>query len=205
MLGHSNNSEIGKWIAEYDAVKVSDYVDGKSNYVSNDDVNDWAEGKTGKDLNGDGKVGSYKDDRPAFLEARKSAAALGATNEWDKLEGITSHGNIVYIGVSAISFTMDKSWGHLDWSTGKKDPANGGDIALNREDCGGVYVAKTGADFNITRLDPHVMGGSVEGKRCDPNLPANPDNILAMADGSLMIGEDAGKKKHALDMLWMVR
>jgi secreted PhoX family phosphatase len=139
------------------------------------------------------------------LEARKAAAALGATNEWDKLEGITSHGNTVYVGVSAISFTMDKSWGHLDWSTGKKDAANGGDIALKREDCGGIYVAKTGADFNITRLDPYVIGGSVEGKRCDPNLPANPDNILAMADGSLMIGEDAGKKKHALDMLWMVR
>ena len=42
MLGHSNNSQIDKWIAEYDSVKVSDYVDGKSSYVSNQDVNDWA-------------------------------------------------------------------------------------------------------------------------------------------------------------------
>lgn len=90
-------------------------------------------------------------------------------------------------------------------ASGKKDAANGGSIALSREDCGGIYVASTGADYSITRLDPYVMGKSVDGKRCDPNLPANPDNILAISDGSLMIGEDAGKKKHALDMLWMVK
>lgn len=204
-LGHSGNPQIGGWIAEYDSVKVADYVDGKSNYVSNGDVNDWAEGRTGKDLNGDGRLGSYKDDRPAFLESRKAAAALGATNEWDKLEGVTSQGNMVYLGISAISYPMDRSWGHLDWSTGKRDEANAGAIALDREDCGGVYVAKTGADFNVTRLDPYVIGKTVADKRCDPDRPANPDNILAMPDGSLLIGEDAGKKKHALDMLWMAR
>ena len=205
MLGHSNNATVAGWISDYDNVKVSDYVEGQSSYVSNTDVNNWAEGRTGKDLNGDGKTGSYKDDRVAFLESRKAAAALGATNEWDKLEGVTSVGNMVYLGISAISYPMDKTWGHLDWATGKKDAANVAAIGLDREDCGGTYVATTGDDFNITRLDPHVIGKTVEGKRCDPNLPANPDNILAMADGSLMIGEDAGAKKHALDMLWMKR
>ena len=49
------------------------------------------------------------------------------------------------------------------------------------------------------------MGQTVDGGACVPNLPANPDNILAMADGSLLIGEDAGAKKHVLDMLWMVK
>jgi hypothetical protein len=204
MLGHSNNARIAGWIAEYDSVKISDYVEGQSSYVSNDDVNNWAEGRTGKDLNGDGKVGSYKDDRVAFLESRKAAAALGATNEWDKLEGVTSSGNMVYVGSSALAYPMDKSWGHLNWATGKKDAANAAAIALDKESCGGVYAARTGADFNVTRLDPYVIG-KTEGKRCDENIPANPDNILAMADGSLLIGEDAGKKKHTLDMLWMVR
>lgn len=204
-LGHSNNRQIAGWIGEYDNVKIADYVDGKSNYISNDDVSNWAEGRTGKDLNGDGKIGSYRDDSPAFLESRKAAAVLGATNEWDKLEGVTSQGNLVYLGVSSISYTMDKTWGHLDWSTGKRDETQAGAIALNREDCGGVYVARTDAKFNITRIDPFVIGKTVEDKRCDPDLPANPDNILAMPDGSLMVGEDAGKKKHALDMLWLVR
>lgn len=204
-LGHSNNRQIAGWIAAYDSVEVADYVDGKSSYISNQDVNDWAEGRSGKDLDGDGKVGTYKDDSPAFLESRKAAAALGATNEWDKLEGITSQGNTVYLGISAISYPMDKTWGHLDWSTGQRDESEPGTIALDREDCGGVYVAQTGADFNITRLDPYVMGRTVADKRCDPDLPANPDNILALAGGALLVGEDAGKKKHALDMLWMVR
>ena len=109
------------------------------------------------------------------------------------------------LGISAIAYPMDKTWGHLDCATGKKEAANVAAIGLDREDCGRTYVATTGDDFNIPRLDPHVIGKTVEGKRCDPNLPANPDNILAMADGSLMIGEDAGAKKHALDMLWMKR
>ncbi len=39
----------------------------------------------------------------------------------------------------------------------------------------------------------------------DENIPANPDNILALNDGTLLIGEDAGKKKHVLDMLRMVK
>ncbi len=205
MLGHSNNAEIATWIKEYDAVKIADYVDGKSNYVSNSDVRAWAEARTGKDLDGDGKIATFGDDRPAFLESRKAAAALGATNEWDKLEGVTSHNNTVYLGISAISYPMDASWGHLDWATGKRDKTNSAAIALDREDCGGIYVATTGSDFNITRLDPYVIGKTVDGKRCDPNRPASPDNILALSDGSLLIGEDAGRKKHVLDMLWMVR
>lgn len=205
MLGHSNNAQIAGWIAEYDNVKVSDYVEGKSNYVSNEEIAAWAEGRAGKDLNGDGKIDSYKDDRPAFLESRRAAAALGATNEWDKLEGITSHDNKVYIAASALSWTMDKSWGDPDWRTGKRDESDGGAIALNKEDCGGVYVAVTGDDYNITRIDPYVVGKTTEDGKCDVNRPANPDNILALSNDVVLIGEDAGKKKHPLDMLWMAK
>jgi hypothetical protein len=50
-----------------------------------------------------------------------------------------------------------------------------------------------------------VIGKTTADGKCDVNLPANPDNILALNDGSLLIGEDAGKKKHPLDMLWMVK
>ena len=204
-LGHGYNAQIAGWIGEYDNVKVTDYVEGQSNYISTQDVSDWAEGHSGKDINGDGKIATYKDNRPAFLESRRAAAALGATNEWDKLEGVTSHGNTVYVGASSLSWTMDKAWGDPDWATGERDETKGGVIALDKEDCGGVYIAKTGDDYNITRLDPHVIGKTVADGKCDINLPANPDNILAMADGSLLIGEDAGKKKHPLDMLWLVK
>jgi hypothetical protein len=204
-LAHGNNAEIAGWIAEYDGITTADYVDGKSNYVSSEEIIDWAEAKTGKDMNKDGTVGSSKDDRPAFLESRRAAAALGATNEWDKLEGVTSHGNDVYLAASSLSWTMDKDWGHLDWATGVKDEANGGAIALDKEDCGGVYVARTGADYDITRIEPHVIGKTAADGTCETDLPASPDNILVMNDGALMIGEDAGKKRHPVDMLWMVK
>ncbi len=59
MLGKSNNAQVGGWIAEYDDVKVSDYVEGQSNYISIEDINNWAEGKSGKDLNDDGSIGSH--------------------------------------------------------------------------------------------------------------------------------------------------
>lgn len=204
-LGHGNNAEIAGWIAEYDNITTDDYVDGQSSYISNADILAWAEGKSGTDIDGDGTVGSYPDDRPAFLESRRAAAALGATNEWDKLEGITTAGNKVYVGASSLSWTMDKSWGQPDWMTGARDENDGGDIALNKEDCGGVYVATTGDDYDITRLDPYVIGETIADGSCSLDKPANPDNILAMPDGSLLIGEDAGPKKHTLDMLWLVK
>ena len=191
-LGHSNNADIETWIAEYDNVQVADYVDGQTSYVSDDQIRAHA-------------AGTAPDNRAAFLESRRTAAAMGATNEWDKLEGVTSHGKNVYLGVSALSFTMDKSWGHKDWSTGIIDTGVAGDIALNAEGCGATYVATTGDDYNITRLDPYVVGKTDAEGRCDANLPANPDNILTLNDGTLLIGEDAGKKRHDVDMLWMAK
>ena len=79
--------------------------------MSDDEIRAWAETKMGKDLNKDGKAAKALDAWPAFLESRRTAAAMGATDEWDKLEGITSHENKVYISASAISFTMDKKMG----------------------------------------------------------------------------------------------
>lgn len=204
-LGHGNNADIESWAAEYDDVKLEDYVDGKTNYVSDDEIRAWAESKSGKDLDGDGKVAEAKDARAAFLESRRTAAAMGATNEWDKLEGVTSHGKHVYVAASALAFTMDKSWGHKDWSTGEIDKENGGDIALNAEGCGATYHSETDDNFNITRLEPYVVGKTDTEGRCDAELPANPDNILALQDGSLLIGEDAGQKVHDVDMLWLVK
>ena len=191
-LGHSNNAEIEGWVAQYDDVTVADYVDGQSNYVSDDEIRAYV-------------AGTAPDARAAFLESRRTAAAMGATNEWDKLEGVTAHGNNVYVAVSALAFTMDKSWGHKDWSTGQIDTANAGAIALNAEGCGATYKSVTTDSYDITRLEPYVVGKTDAEGRCDANLPANPDNIVTLNDGTLLIGEDAGPKRHDVDMLWMVK
>ncbi|MCP4382853.1 MAG: DUF839 domain-containing protein [Hyphomicrobiales bacterium] len=201
-LAHGDNATIETWIAEYDGITDADYVEGESNYVSDDEVVAWAEGKSGRDINGNGTVESYPDDRPAFLESRKAAAALGATYEWDKMEGVAVDGENVYLAISTVGIAMDKSWGHVDWKTGQKDESVSGDIALDEEACGGVYKAPIQADYNITVLEPAIMGKSVEGG-CDLNLPASPDNILAFA-GGMLIGEDAGPEQRPVDSLWLL-
>jgi uncharacterized protein len=203
-LAHGNNAQIGKWIDEYEGISHKDYKEGGTNFVSDADVNNWAEGKTGKDLNGDGKVGSYKDDRPAFLESRKAAAALGAANDWNKMEGIAADNNNVYVAASNITESMDKAWGDIHWSTGKKDKAAPGQIALDKEACGAVYKGALTADYDITRLEPYVVGRDLGNKKgCDLDGIASPDNILATATGGLLIAEDAGKRQHPVDFLWL--
>ncbi len=204
-LAHGSDAQVGKWIDEYNGIGPDKYKPGETNFISDMDVINWAEGKLGKDLNLDGKVGSYKDDRPAFLESRKAAAALGATYEWNKLEGVSSANGKLYISVSEISETMDKGWGHVNWATGERDKRAKGDIALDKEACGAVYVGNVGSDGNVTRIEPLLVGKTTDGKkRCDDLGIAHPDNILALESGGLIIAEDAGKRAHPVDMLWLL-
>jgi|TARA_Y100000294_G_scaffold161273_1_gene165547 hypothetical protein len=203
-LAHGNNEQIERWVSEYDGIGPKDYVEGQSNFVSDEDVQNWAESKAYKDLDGNGKVGSYKDDRPAFLESRKAAASLGATYEWNKLEGITNVNGTVYMAVSEITESMDRKWGHALWSTGKKDTQAQGHIKLDKEGCGVVYRGIMDQSYNMIRLEPEVVGKTTDGKkRCDDNTIAHPDNILGLSNGSLLIAEDAGKSAHPVDMLWL--
>ena len=203
-LAHGNNTQIEKWISEYDGISWKDHKEGQTNFVSDADVNNWAEGKTGKDLNGDGKVGSYKDDRPAFLESRKAAAALGAANDWNKMEGVAADSKNVYLAASNLTESMDKTWGDIHWSTGVKDKAAPGQIALDKEACGAVYKAPLTADYDIKRFEPYVVGRDLGNKKgCDLNGIASPDNILSTATGGLLIAEDAGSRQHPVDFLWL--
>jgi secreted PhoX family phosphatase len=204
-LGYGNSTEIEGWISSYDDVSVADYKDGQTSYITDEEIHAWAEAKSGNDLNSDGAIALVADARAPFLESRRTAAAMGATNEWDKLEGITARDGRLYVSASALSFTMDRSWGHKDWSSGLVDRTNAGAIALDAEQCGGTYVADIDNGYSITRLRPYIIGKTMPDGSCDPDRPASPDNILALDEGMLLIGEDAGPKRHVLDMLWLVR
>ena len=205
-LARARDEQVAQWIAEYDDITVADHRDGQTNYVSDADINNWAEGTVGRDLNDDGQIGSYPDDRPAFLESRRAAAALGATNEWNKLEGVTATADNLYLAVSNISISMAKDWGHVHWATGRMDEADQGEIALDKEFCGAVYRAKLDRDYDIKRIVPLVVGKTIDSRgTCDPERIAGPDNIYALVNGELLVSEDGGKKAHPVNMLWLMK
>src|SRR5690606_30173272 len=62
---------------------AEDYVEGETNYISDDEVQDWVDG--------------LSTDAVAFLETLRAAEAIGATVEFNKMEGI----NINYDGAAS--------------------------------------------------------------------------------------------------------
>ena len=78
-----------------------------------------AEDYLDQDLNNDGIIGYALDDRVAFLETRKAAAAIGATDEWNKMEGVGFNPNApenLYLAMSSIDNAMTDGQGDIDIS-----------------------------------------------------------------------------------------
>ena len=187
-LGSSNSAEITNWIDEYDGIDASDFVSGQNSYISDQEINEWAEHRLNNDLDSDGNIGFAADDRVAFLESRKAAAALGATAEWNKMEGVVFNENYpdyLYLAMSDISYDMS------DFS---------GDIRLSENRCGMIYRLEVNEQWDVTRIEPVEAGGSYSSGQCDINRIAGPDNLAVLDDGSLLIAEDTGK--HDNNMLW---
>ncbi|MFC7155984.1 alkaline phosphatase PhoX [Halomarina halobia] len=230
-LGHATNDEIESWIAEYDDVTQADYAEGETSYITDAEVEAWANSEA-------------DDDRVAFLETRKAGLARGATMEFRKMEGVNIRrdaepGDYMYMAMSAVTETM---------SDGE------GDIQLRGNEYGAVYRMKLGADYDVSRMEPIVTGGpdanicggcpydanpKSNSKACKScpynpateddegdsglingtmsmakalamtgmteldadNTIANPDNIVVMDDGRVVIGEDTGL--HENNMIWV--
>lgn len=128
----------------------------------------------------------------AFLESRAYAAAMGATDEFRKMEWVAYDpvNNRVYWAMSEIGKGM---------SDGE------GDIQLEENLCGAVYMGDLDADNNITKLTPVVVGGpfdeAAEENQCDVNNVANPDGLAVDSLGRLWIAEDTSF--HTNNALWM--
>ena len=192
-LGSSSSAEVQAWIDDYDGISTADFVDGENSYISDAEINDWAEAKLNDDLNGDGTIGTAADDRVAFLESRKAAAALGATDEWNKMEGVAFNPKVpdtLYLAMSSIANGM----------TDGQD-----DIDLTQNYCGIVYRMTMAAPWNVNRIDPAIIGGpytSSDQYECDINNLAGPDNLLVLDDGRVLVGEDTGKHENNMVWLW---
>ncbi len=191
-LGTSSNAEIQTWIDEYDGITTSDFVAGQNSYISDEAITNWAEGRLNEDLNGDGTIGSAADDRVAFLESRKAAAALGASDEWNKMEGVAFNVNApehLYLAMSDVGYDMSDGQGDID-------------VTQNR--CGIVYQLPVHNGWDVKRIEPAIIGGAYTSSaqyECDINNLAGPDNLLVLDDGRVLVGEDTGK--HESNMVWL--
>ncbi len=215
-IARGDNATIEAWISEYDGIDTDDYDEGLSSYMTIEDVQAWANGDATYPSveNGGSTVtaGQPMDDRAAFLESRQAAKMKGATAEWRKLEGISINhdraleavGNeeavadedvmqaFMYYGIADIDKTMIDGEGDIQLSARVKD-------------CGGVYRSKLEENYNINRIEPVVMGGTYRSsltgaERCDVNQLSQPDNVIVMKDGRIIIGEDGFQENNTL---WM--
>lgn len=147
----------------------------------------------------------------AFLESRRYAAYLGATTEFNKMEGVTYNAkdNKVYIAISDQSGGMEKD------STGK-DPAD--DMQLPKIKSGVTYqldLRKDQKDKNGSGISSNYVATSMSGLLVGEDLAkadaygntanvdkvANPDNLSYSEEmKTLFIGEDSSK--HTNNYVW---
>jgi secreted PhoX family phosphatase len=127
-----------------------------------------------------------------FLESRAYAESMGATAEFRKMEwvAVDPDNNKLYLSMSEVNRTMTDGEG---------------DLNLTENNCGIVYEADLGADYDISELRPLIVGGpydenAADGNYCDVNNISNPDSLFVDPQGMVWIGEDTGE--HVNNMVW---
>ncbi|MBY5991809.1 alkaline phosphatase PhoX [Ferrimonas balearica] len=217
-LGSANNDEVEAWIAEFDGIDSSDYVDGQSNYLTLADVQAWADGAATYPTVAEGgnpvTAGQPMDNRVVFLESRQAANLKGATAEFRKLEGININAKRAEEAVDGTDLIAgeDVTEAYVYFAIADLDNTmidGEGDIALSSrvKDCGGVYRMPLMAGYDVNRIEPVIMGSTYRdsltgAERCDVSQLSQPDNVLVMDDGRILIGEDGFQVNNTL---WMYR
>lgn len=206
-LSRASNAEIAEWIAEYDDVSQIDYLEshadtdweddleaaieeadkevaenGNQNYVTDEEIEEWGELWSEDPDSTVGDRGREDLRKVPFLETRAAAKEIGASVEFRKSEGIDSvddagPGDYVYVGISEVN-------------DGMSDDA--GDIRTERVDGGLVYRGKLEDDYNISTLEPAVVGpDATDPADVADDALINVDNVSVMDDGRVLCCEDA--------------
>jgi secreted PhoX family phosphatase len=152
------------------------------------------------------KIRDGKEKAAAFLESSRYAGLVGATTEWEKMEGITldPDTNTMYLAMSRVR-------------TGMTDGM--GDISVPYNYCGTVYGLDLDENYVATNMYGVVKGiprtysrgaevdnkydanGPYAANNCDLNGISEPDNVTFIPGyKTLMIGEDTGQ--HQNDIVW---
>ncbi len=208
-LAHGTEAAIESWIAEYDSATVA-----SPSYITDQEVLDYAEAKVNQDLDGSGSIATspFLDDRPAFLESRKVAAALGATNEFRKMEGVNINYGLASTWWNAGVANGAQAYMYMAMSSFDKGMSDDlGDIQLDGTNgkCGVVYRMKleknAAGEVDVSTMVPAVVGGPYNSNNavneCSVTSISNPDNLVVLDDGRLLIGEDTGN--HENNMIWL--
>ncbi|MGA9227707.1 MAG: alkaline phosphatase PhoX, partial [Mesobacillus sp.] len=204
-LGHSSDKEIKKIIDS--GIKFSDIFETsdvpKEGFKA---IKQYSHGKT-EYL----KLKPGMEKAAAYLESRRYAALLGATSEFNKMEGITLNekDNKVYVAIADQSKGMEKD-------TAGKDPAD--HIQLPKIKSGVTYqlnLAGGQTDSTGKRIDSKYAASSMEGllvgedmskadsygNTANVDMIANPDNLsYSPAMRTLFIGEDSSM--HTNNFVW---
>ncbi|MGW6384652.1 PhoX family protein [Peribacillus butanolivorans] len=204
-LGHATDKEVEKIIDSgitfNDIFETSDVP--KEGFTA---IKQYSYGKT-EYL----KLKPGKEKAAAFLETRRYAAMLGATTEFNKMEGLALNekDKKVYIAISDQSKSMEKD------STGK-DPAD--HIQLPKIKAGVTYQLdlqggqkdSEGKAIHSSYVAPSMYGlvvgedlpnADAYGNTANVDKVANPDNLsYSEAMRTLFIGEDSGA--HTNNYVW---
>jgi secreted PhoX family phosphatase len=194
------------------AIRDFDGTLADANLITDAEIQAYAESKAGSDLDGDGTVGTnpFADDRAGFFEARKVAAAMGATAEWNKMEGININYGLASAWWNAGAADGPQAYMYLamsDVTGGMSDDE--GDIQVEANRCGVVYrmklVENSDGLVDIQSIQPAIAGGPYFSDRsvneCNVNNISNPDNLVVLDDGRVLIGEDTGN--HENNVIWL--
>lgn len=142
----------------------------------------------------------------AFLETSRYAGLMGATTEWEKMEGITldPDTHTMYLSMSRVRTAMTDG---------------AGDISVPYNYCGTVYGLDLDSNYVATHMhgviaglprtysrgavadNPYPADGPYAANQCDLNGIAEPDNVTFVpGHNTLIIGEDTGQ--HQNDVIW---
>ncbi|MFC6724236.1 alkaline phosphatase PhoX [Halobium palmae] len=202
-LGHATNGGVEAFVARFDDVDQVDYLEehadtdweedlqaaleeadrevvenGNRSYVPDEDVVEWArqwEERGPRNVDEELKY-------VPFVETRACAKEIGATVEFRKSEGIDSvddaaPGEYVYLGMSEVN-------------TGLSDDE--GDVQVDRVDGGLVYRAQIEEDYDLSTLEPVIVGPNASDTADVANSAlVNVDNVFVLEDGRVLCCEDA--------------
>jgi hypothetical protein len=164
-----------------------------------------------------GANGSYTADQiekaASRLETLRYAVIKGATQEFEKYEGVTfdPSRNKMYIAISSIRRGMASS-GYTETLVGA-----GNDINIAENLCGAVYQLDVTNEYVTYNMKTLIAGASKtynNGVQCDLDKIGMPDNVaMGPTNDYLLIGEDSdwikssktgetGNKVHRNDVLW---